>query len=42
MWLSSSMAGCRAAVTERREHADGREAVYLLLWLTQPDGSRQP
>lgn len=31
----------RAAVTERSEHCDGREAVHLLLWPALPDGRRR-
>ncbi|MFF3257246.1 hypothetical protein ACFYWP_41185 [Actinacidiphila glaucinigra] len=31
----------RAAVTERREHADGRDAVHLMLWPALPDGRRR-
>ncbi|WP_326581649.1 hypothetical protein OIE69_43540 (plasmid) [Actinacidiphila glaucinigra] len=31
----------RAAVMERREHADGRKAVHLMLWPTLSDGQRK-
>jgi hypothetical protein len=31
----------RAAVTERREYRDGREAAHLLLWPALPDGRRR-